>query len=57
MKKLQLDVTKVEKGQECGVAFENFEGDLQPGDVIECYKNTEGKVTKFNKKAGVHQSY
>jgi translation initiation factor IF-2 len=57
MKKLQLDVTKVEKGQECGVAFDNFEGDLQPGDVIECYKDTEGKVTKFNKKAGVHQSY
>jgi len=54
MKKLQQDVTKVEKGQECGLALDNFEGDLQPGDVIECYKETEGKVTKFNKKPGVH---
>jgi translation initiation factor IF-2 len=28
MKKLQQDVTKVEKGLECGLAFENFEGEL-----------------------------
>jgi len=28
MKKLQTDVTKVEKGQECGLAFDNFEGEL-----------------------------
>ena len=26
MKKLQLDVTKVEKGIECGLCFENFDG-------------------------------
>ena len=57
MKKLQTDVTKVEKGQECGVAFDNFEGDLQPGDLIECYKDAEAKITKFNMKPGVHQSY
>lgn len=54
MKKLQQDVTKVEKGLECGLALENFEGDLVSGDLIECYKESEGKVTKFNKKAGVH---
>ena len=54
MKKLQQDVTKVEKGLECGLALENFEGDLAPGDLIECYKESEGKVTKFNKKSGVH---
>jgi len=57
MKKLQQDVTKVEKGQECGLALDNFEGELQAGDLIECYKETEGKVTKFNKKPGVFQSY
>ena len=57
MKKLQTDVTKVEKGQECGLAFDNFEGDLQPGDLIECYKDAEAKITKFNMKPGVHQSY
>ena len=53
MKKLQLDVTKVEKGLECGLCFENFDGELQPGDLIECYKEAEGKVTKFNSKPGV----
>jgi translation initiation factor IF-2 len=57
MKKLQVDVTKVEKGQECGLALENFESDLQSGDLIECYKETVGKVTKFAHKAGVTQSY
>ena len=57
MKKLQVDVTKVEKGQECGLAFDNFDGELQPGDVVECYKDVEGKITKFNRKPGVFQSY
>lgn len=57
MKKLQTDVTKVEKGQECGLAFDNFEENLQPGDLIECYKDSEAKITKFNMKPGVHQSY
>ena len=57
MKKLTLDVTKVEKGLECGLCFENFEGDLQQGDVIECYKETDGPTHKFNRKPGVHQSY
>lgn len=57
MKKMQQDVTKVEKGMECGLAFENFEGDLQPGDIIECYKEADGKVFKFPKKAGVHATY
>ncbi len=50
-------MTKVEKGQECGIAFDNFEGDLQPGDLIECYKEADQKITKFNSKPGVHQSY
>lgn len=54
MKKLQTDVTKVEKGHECGLAFDNFEGDLQPGDLIECYKEADQKITKFNGKPGVH---
>lgn len=50
-------MTLVEKGHECGLAFENFEGDLMPGDIIEAYKEIEGKVTKFNHKPGVHQSF
>jgi len=32
MKKLQLDVNIVEKGQECGLCFENFDSELLPGD-------------------------
>lgn len=57
MKKMALDVTTVEKGQECGLAMENFEGELMPGDVIEAYKEVDHKVMKFNHKPGVHQSY
>lgn len=57
MKKMQQDVTIVEKGHECGLCLENYDGELQPGDEIEAYKELEGKVVKFNYKAGVHQSY
>ena len=32
--KMLQDVTKVEKGHECGLALENFEGELQTGDVF-----------------------
>jgi hypothetical protein len=28
MRKVQQDVTTVEKGHECGISFENFEGDI-----------------------------
>ena len=57
MKKLQVDVTRVEKGHECGLCLDNFDGELQIGDHIECYKEADEKITKFNRKPGVHQSY
>lgn len=57
MKKMQLDVNIIEKGQECGLCFENFDFELLPGDEIEAYKELEGNVQKFNGKPGVHQSY
>lgn len=57
MKKLQNDVTTVEKGHECGLCLENYDGELMPGDEIEAYKELEGKIVKFNSKPGVHQSY
>jgi translation initiation factor IF-2 len=57
MKKLQVDVTTVEKGQECGLSFDDFEQEILPGDIIEAYKEVEGKFNKFHAKPGVHQSY
>eukprot|EP00347_Sterkiella_histriomuscorum_P003228 403365101 len=57
MKKMQQDVTIVEKGHECGLCLDNFDGELLPGDEIEAYKELEGKLIKFNSKPGIHQSY
>ncbi len=37
LKRFKDDVREVVSGQECGIAFENFQ-DLKPGDVIECYQ-------------------
>jgi translation initiation factor IF-2 len=30
-------VKEVQSGQECGMAFENYQ-DMRPGDVIECFE-------------------
>jgi translation initiation factor IF-2 len=30
-------VKEVQSGQECGMAFENYQ-DMRAGDVIECYR-------------------
>ena len=37
LKRFKDDVREVVAGQECGIAFENFQ-DLKEGDVIECYQ-------------------
>src|SRR5712692_3717739 len=37
LKHFKDDVREVRAGQECGMAFENFQ-DLRPGDTIECYR-------------------
>ena len=37
LKRFKDDVREVQTGQECGIAFENFQ-DLKEGDVIECYQ-------------------
>jgi translation initiation factor IF-2 len=37
LKRFKDDVREVVSGQECGIAFENFQ-DLKEGDVIECYQ-------------------
>ncbi len=37
LKHFKDDVREVRAGQECGMAFENFQ-DMRPGDTIECYR-------------------
>jgi translation initiation factor IF-2 len=37
LKRFKDEVKDVVEGQECGMAFENY-GDLQVGDVIECFE-------------------
>ncbi len=37
LKHFKDDVREVRAGQECGMAFENFQ-DMRPGDAIECYR-------------------
>jgi len=37
LKRFKDEVREVQAGQECGMAFANFQ-DIQKGDVIECYE-------------------
>ncbi|TNE59344.1 MAG: translation initiation factor IF-2 [Alphaproteobacteria bacterium] len=37
LKRFKDEVKEVQTGQECGMAFENYQ-DIQPGDVIECFE-------------------
>jgi translation initiation factor IF-2 len=37
LKRFKDDAREVTAGQECGMAFENYQ-DMRPGDVIECYR-------------------
>jgi translation initiation factor IF-2 len=36
LKRFKDEVKEVQVGQECGMAFENYE-DIRAGDVIECF--------------------
>jgi translation initiation factor IF-2 len=40
LKRFKDEVKEVQTGQECGMAFENYQ-DMRAGDVIECYLVTE----------------
>ncbi|MCW2310098.1 translation initiation factor IF-2 [Rhodobium gokarnense] len=40
LKRFKDEVKNVVAGQECGMAFENYQ-DMRPGDVIECYRVEE----------------
>jgi len=40
LKRFKDEVREVDAGQECGMAFENYE-DLKPGDTIECFDVVE----------------
>ncbi len=37
LKRFKDDAREVTAGQECGMAFENYQ-DMRQGDVIECYR-------------------
>ena len=40
LKRFKDEVSDVQSGQECGMAFENYE-DIRPGDVIEIFEREE----------------
>ncbi|MDE2578232.1 MAG: translation initiation factor IF-2, partial [Hyphomicrobiales bacterium] len=42
LKRFKDEVKEVQTGQECGMAFENYQ-DMRAGDVIECYRVEEVK--------------
>ena len=42
LKRFKDEVKEVQSGQECGMAFENYQ-DMRAGDVIECYRVEEIK--------------
>ncbi|MCG7392772.1 translation initiation factor IF-2 [Microvirga sp. ACRRW] len=44
LKRFKDDAKEVTSGQECGMAFENYQ-DMRAGDVIECYRVEEVKRT------------
>jgi translation initiation factor IF-2 len=44
LKRFKDEVTQVQAGQECGMAFENYQ-DMRVGDVIECYNVEEIRRT------------
>jgi translation initiation factor IF-2 len=44
LKRFKDEVKEVQAGQECGMAFENYQ-DMRAGDIIECYRIEEIKRT------------
>ncbi|MFO0345692.1 MAG: translation initiation factor IF-2 [Labrys sp. (in: a-proteobacteria)] len=44
LKRFKDEVKEVQSGQECGMAFENYQ-DMRAGDVIECYRIEQVKRT------------
>ena len=40
LKRFKDDVNEVQSGQECGMAFENYD-DIRPNDVIEIFEREE----------------
>lgn len=40
LKRFKDEVSEVQSGQECGMAFENYE-DIRQGDVIEIFERQE----------------
>ena len=54
-----MEVSKVDKGLECGIALDGFPNNftLEIGDIIEGYKIVEAEPDKFDMSAGLKLSY
>lgn len=50
-------VTSLDKGNECGLSFNQGNLDLQKGDIIECYVTEKKEGTKFVFKPGVFKNF
>ena len=55
LKKFKMDVTKVEKGMECGISLNGLKNgiELEEGDVLECYREIKSDDDKFSMKPGL----
>lgn len=58
LKRHKKEVTKIDKGVECGISFDGFKGNitLEEGDILECYTTKIAEPDKFEIKAGLKSS-
>ena len=57
LKRFKKEVTKVDKGMECGIAFSNLKIDLLESDVLESYLEKPKEPERFDYAPGLKQSY
>jgi len=47
LKHVKKSVSKLEKGNECGISFSNFKDEILKEDMIECYVDKKADELKF----------
>lgn len=60
LKHHKKSVSMIEKGQECGISFNQKKGvelDFKRGDIIECYEEVEKAKPKFSLKPGLVKTF
>lgn len=60
LKHHKKSVSIIEKGQECGISFNQKKGvdlDFKRGDIIECYEEVEKAKPKFTLKPGLVKTF